>query len=410
MTVAENLLLQQMQQMSNVMTLPQTGSANKNQSSSFQDMMTQAGKDDAAKEEPAAPEQTVQDKPSEDGEVQKRPASQKDGEDPVKVQEQVGDPNAMQYVMELFRPEIVDVSEPAPETIIVEAPVVETATEAVAVPVESVELPEAVVEEPVGQIPVETVQAEAPQEVELAEGPVVQTQVQETVETPVQQEQRPEEAVRPAEDSQTAPDQAAETVERVAVKEVPESTNEKPEENTQEPQGEAAELGQQPVFQEVEAAPVKVAENYKTVDTEAPEMDEKLAADIHEAVEEGVERIELKLNPANLGQLTIEMTRDSSGVLQVALHVASTKAEGLLSQHLDGLHAALQAYGQGQQVRVEVQRAQEPAEQHNQQQANPDGHNQNHQQRQEQRQERREHTEDFMQRLRLGLFSTGEEA
>ena len=46
MNVAENLLLQQMQQMAASFSLPQTGTS-KDQSTSFQDMMEQAGKDGA---------------------------------------------------------------------------------------------------------------------------------------------------------------------------------------------------------------------------------------------------------------------------------------------------------------------------------------------------------------------------
>ena len=39
------------------------------------------------------------------------------------------------------------------------------------------------------------------------------------------------------------------------------------------------------------------------------------------------------------------MTKDTAGVLQVVLHAASPKTEGLLNQHLNSLHSALQAYG-----------------------------------------------------------------
>lgn len=407
MNVAESLLLQQMQQMAAAMTaLPQTNSSNKDQSGSFQDMMTQVGKDsgttDAGKDSDAA-EQPVQDKTADDSTVQENPAAQTSEKDAAKNQELNGDPNAMQAVMDMFRPEIIDVSQA--ETVVETAPVevlaVETVVEA---PVEAVaEIP---VEEAEAQIPTEETQVpiqEGAEPAEQTEEPFPEV-VQETAETV----QRPEAAKeQPVQSQETVPEQNTEIVETV-VKDTPETANEKPENGAADTQGEAAELSQEPVFHDVESAPVKVAENYKTLDTQAPDMDEKLAATIRQGMEDGTERIELRLNPANLGQVTIEMTRDSSGTLQVALHVTSGRAESLLNQHLDSLHAALQSYGQGQEVKVEVQRNQEAPQQQNQHQANPDGHNQNHQQHRQREQRQEEHSEDFLQKLRLGLFS-GEE-
>ena len=72
---------------------------------------------------------------------------------------------------------------------------------------------------------------------------------------------------------------------------------------------------------------------------------------------------------------------------------------------MDGLNAALQGYGQNNEVHVEVQRGgdSQQAQQQQQQQADPDGRNQQ-QQQQQQRQQESEHSGDFVQRLRLGLF------
>ena len=54
---------------------------------------------------------------------------------------------------------------------------------------------------------------------------------------------------------------------------------------------------------------------------------------------------------------------------------------------------------------MEVQRSEESAQQHSMhQQADPDGHNQQHYQQQRRQQQSRS-AEDFMQQLRLGLFS-----
>ena len=81
------------------------------------------------------------------------------------------------------------------------------------------------------------------------------------------------------------------------------------------------------MFQEVETAPVKVGETYEPVDTQEPDMEAKLADTIRTAVQSGAEKVEIRLMPENLGRLTIEMTRDSSGALQVVLHASNSIAE-----------------------------------------------------------------------------------
>ena len=115
--------------------------------------------------------------------------------------------------------------------------------------------------------------------------------------------------------------------------------------------------------------------------------------------------MEIRLTPQNLGALTIEMTKDANGALQVVLHAANSRTAGLLDQHLNGLHAALQNYSQ-EPVQIEVQRGEESQQQHFQQQADPDGRGRQRQQRQE-TQEETSHG-DFLQKLRLGLFGEGD--
>ena len=172
----------------------------------------------------------------------------------------------------------------------------------------------------------------------------------------------------------------------------------------EEPTSEAP-MAEQPVFHESQAVPVKVGERYEVVDTQKPDMDNQLADTIRTAVQTGQEHIEIRLNPQNLGILVIEMTKDTAGVLQVVLHAATPKAEGLLNQHLNGLQNALQGYGH-EEVRLEVQRN-EPGEQQQFRQADPDGRGQHQQHQQQERRE--EHSgEEFMQKLRLGLFGAEE--
>ena len=366
MNVAENLLLQQMQTMANLPKAGNTG--NKDQTGSFQDMMSQAGKDSAVDsgKDPSAGQPNRTEKPDSPQQDPKAPVQKKDGE---KIEETQVDPSAAVLVMDMFRPEIVEVQ---PET--AEA-VVELVAEA-----------EAVVEEAVVEVPVMETAAPVTEEAAPAAEIPVETQEAAVQEAPeaVVETAKPVETEKPVEVSgDTGADQAEKTTDTGELRQV-RTTEETGEDD--EPQGEAAELPGQ-VFHDVKAAPIKVAEHYEPVDTAA----------------NGVEKMQIQLTPANLGSITIDLTRDAGGALEVVIHTSTNKAAGLLNQHLDGLHAALQSYGNNQAVHVEVQRGQEGQEQHMFQHADPDGRGQQHHQHQENRQEAEDSGEDFLQKLRLGL-------
>ena len=382
MNVAENLLLQQMQTMANLPKAGNTG--NKDQTGSFQDMMSQAGKDSAVDsgKDPSAGQPNRTEKPDSPQQDPKAPVQKKDGE---KIEETQVDPSAAVLVMDMFRPEIVEVQ---PET--AEA-VVELVAEA-----------EAVVEEAVVEVPVMETAAPVTEEAAPAAEIPVETQETAVKEAPeaVVETAKPVETEKPVEVSgDTGADQAEKTTDTGELRQV-RTTEETGEDD--EPQGEAAELPGQ-VFHDVKAAPIKVAEHYEPVDTQEPEMDGKLANTILDAAANGVEKMQIQLTPANLGSITIDLTRDAGGALEVVIHTSTNKAAGLLNQHLDGLHAALQSYGNNQAVHVEVQRGQEGQEQHMFQHADPDGRGQQHHQHQENRQEAEDSGEDFLQKLRLGL-------
>lgn len=158
----------------------------------------------------------------------------------------------------------------------------------------------------------------------------------------------------------------------------------------------------EPLFKDVKAAPVKVGENFQ-LDTEQADMDQQLADTIQFAAQQGLKQIEIKLSPENLGSLTIKLTQGVDGSLQVVLHAANAKAANLLTQHADNLNAALQGYSQNSQVEVQVQRGEDSQQaQQQQQQTDPNGHNR--QQQEQQKHQEKGHSEDFIQRLRLGLF------
>jgi len=387
--VAENMLLQ----VQGMASLPKTGSTGaKDKTGSFQDLMDQAGKDsvDTGKEpkDPSTTDQPANSEKTEGESAPKAPVQKKDGQ---KVDETQIDPNAV--LLTMFRPEIVEVQ---PETMEAVAETLETV-----VPVEA----EAQAEVPVMETEAAPVQEETAPVVEM---PVEmqETAAEEAPEIVAVETAKPAETERPQASAQQ--DAAVEITEKTT--ETGELKEVRPAEETEkeQPQGEGAELTDPQVFQDVKAPPVKVAENYRAVDTQEPEMDSKLANLIQDAAQNGVEKMQIQLSPENLGQITIDLARDAEGALEVVIRASNSKAAGLLSQHLDGLHTALQSYGSNQSVHVEVQRSQESPEQHMFQQADPDGRGQQQRQQQEKRQETEDSSEDFMQKLRLGLTSLTE--
>ena len=167
-----------------------------------------------------------------------------------------------------------------------------------------------------------------------------------------------------------------------------------------DPETQAAVTAEQPFFQETENMPVKVGDG-DTIDTQQPDFDAKLTQNVEKALSQGEQRVEIRLNPENLGSVVVEMTRSQDGSLHVVLHTETESAARLLSEHSGTLGLMLQNNNQGE-VRVEVRQPQ----QENQQWQHPDQDGgQNHGGQQREQQEHRQSTEDFLQQLRLGLFS-----
>ena len=389
MTNVENTLLRQMQKMAASLTAMQ-GAVNKDKGNqaavSFQEMMQQSGGKVSAKQpsKDAPAEKPVKGQEEESLEEGKLPVEKPEEE--LKPENLAGNPNAV--VMDLFRPEIV-----------------EGTAEQTAGPV-------------LTPIPEETVQETA---MNLdGQGPELETTVDTSVGAEVSMEQQSKDFGQAMEEAPTQETvQQPAQVQRGSALEQNVEQIDKPEltSDTVEVRVDNGEDGgeipdeapgaEQPVFHETQSVPVKVGERYETVDTQKPEMDNQLADAIRSAVQTGTERIEIHLAPQNLGSLVIEMTKDTNGALQVILHASNAKAAGVLNQHLDGLHTALQGYGQ-EEVRVEVQRGQESQEQHFRQ-ADPDGRGQHqHRQQQERQEEAPANGQEFLQKLRLGLFGADE--
>lgn len=380
MTTVENALLKQMQKLAASMgAVPAAGKNQNGQNAvSFQEMLQKSG---SKTESPADTGKETQDKPLEDAEEAveeaKNPEIPGKEKEELKAENLTGNPNAM-GVMELFRPEIVETAE-----------TVETAVNPI--PRETVEGAALDLGE---QAPEMEASVDAGIGAEVSMGQQ-SDQFQQAMEEPGQQTVQAETA--PVQ--QEAPQRQTEQHEEV------EAPPEVQVEREEEPVNEIP-AAERPVFHEDQAIPVKVGERYEVVDTQKPDVENQLADSIRVAVQTGQEHVEIRLNPQNLGSLIIEMTKDTAGVLQVVIHASTPKAEGLLNQHLSGLHSALQGYGH-EEVRLEVQRN-EHSEQQNFRQADPDGRGQHHGRGQQERHEEHTGGEEFMQKLRLGLFGLEE--
>lgn len=157
-----------------------------------------------------------------------------------------------------------------------------------------------------------------------------------------------------------------------------------------------------PLFEDVRAVPVKVAEAPKAEEPEIP-LEKQIGPKLAEALQSGETKVEIQLTPENLGKVKIEVTMREDGSILVQLHADSSRTQGLLEKNLSGLEALLSRNSQ-QEIQVEV-----PRQQESQQQQNPyDQEQQARQQQQQRQQERRQQQavsgEDFLQQLRLGLI------
>ena len=383
MTVSENLLFQMYQMMDSV-KLPEvntSSSGKESEKNSFQDLMDQtrenAAKSEASTQDKDEVNQTKQPNKTTENAEKTASKSTRTEEDQPKLE----DSNyiALSY---LLRPEISMV-------------------------------PDEVVEQVAQQPLVTTVEGENIVQTLI---PTETTAAQENL-VPTQQSMDTAESLIPAELSQdktlvqpeTQQSQFTQTMQTEIEKADLLNRADTAPTNTHEDESEvliSSDTSAQPLFHEAESTPIKVGENYQ-LDTTSPEMDVELTRLIDDAAVQGLQKLEIQLTPEHLGKIVVELTQNSDGILQVVIHAANAKSSGLLSQHLDSLNSALQNLGHNQ-VHVEVERNQDgsSAQQHPFQQADPDGRGQHQEQRQHKQSQ--SDSDDFLQQLRLGLFSLDE--
>ena len=257
----------------------------------------------------------------------------------------------------------------------------------------------------------------------LAQNPVVilqdvQPEVQEsgaaTELTPIQTEQTPQQSMAPV--LETEPEvpqlQTVETAQTAPQTETGKTGSgesrgsELPmEELHAESRTEQADVEPQPVFRDIKAVPVKVGEVYQAEPTVENGVELKDLGDtLTQAIDRGENRLELQLQPAELGRIRVEMRWSDEGALHVILHAESTRTQNLLEKDVASLQTLLGRETQ-QEVKVELPREQEAPRQ-SFDDGRQNGGQQHHQQ--EQRQSSRHSGQDFLHQLRLGLIPAEE--
>lgn len=164
-------------------------------------------------------------------------------------------------------------------------------------------------------------------------------------------------------------------------------------------QAQSSDVGQ-PVFRETDTMFQRVGDA-PMLDTQSGELEGKLTSMMTASLEDGGQRLEIKLSPEYLGNVVVEMNRTPEGVLQVVLHTENSQAAKLLSQHSDTLSMMLQNSQQGE-VRIEIRQP----DQNERPWQQPDQNGGQNGQEGRQQQERRRQPSDperFLQQLRLGL-------
>lgn len=168
---------------------------------------------------------------------------------------------------------------------------------------------------------------------------------------------------------------------------------------------EQADVEPQPVFRDIKAVPVKVGEVYQAEPTVENGVELKDLGDtLTQAIDRGENRLELQLQPAELGRIRVEMRWSDEGALHVVLHAESTRTQNLLEKDMASLQTLLGRETQ-QEVKVELPREQEAPRQ-SFDDGRQNGGQQHHQQ--EQRQSSRHRGQDFLHQLRLGLIPAEE--
>ena len=349
----------------------------------FEDMLVQQSK---AQQENSRPQKKAEDKKAPEKPEQK---STQEDEATEKGGELAAALVTSQPVVPIAAFEEAQVTVSEDGTVILEPAVVEgIAQEQTAEIVETVEVQPEETEQQEQPVEAQFQQAaEAVEEAPVEEQPKVEAEVT-TVEAGARETGRPEAAVQRSNEGERSQDEDMD-----------------------------ADIGQQsqPVFRDVKAAPVKVGDARLThIEPEPvePQNAQQMAGVLSRAIQGGADMVRIQLNPANLGSVTIELTRDAAGVISIVMTPETARAAEILTQNSSSLMAALTEKGEfTASIAIVVPENNENAGM----MMNPDGHNGNAQEDEEDGKKKKhdDRTEgvnaaDFLSQLRLGLVGRAE--
>ncbi len=167
-----------------------------------------------------------------------------------------------------------------------------------------------------------------------------------------------------------------------------------------QPEIKQTEVQDAPLFQNVETTPIKVGEKAPVLDIQSPNVEQDLQDIIKYNLKTDGDKIEIQLNPGNLGKITVELVQ-KDGSMSVLVTAENSKTLSLLAQHAGGIETMMQErLAQPVQVFIEQQ---QPEQQFNDSQKNNNGQNQNNQQNKPSKDEQ----QSFIDQLRLGLYDLG---
>ena len=160
----------------------------------------------------------------------------------------------------------------------------------------------------------------------------------------------------------------------------------------------------QSVFGQVESVPVKVGDVAQPQQTEnTQDVETQLKDGLTQALRNGGTKVEIQLNPVELGNVKIEVTRSAEGALYVVLTAEHTQTQSLLERHAAGLQSLLMGSSGTENVQVQVNRHQEGQQAENQNYDGSSGNGREDQQQREHRRQQPSDSADFLQQLPLGV-------
>ncbi len=154
------------------------------------------------------------------------------------------------------------------------------------------------------------------------------------------------------------------------------------------------------LFTKTDVIPVKVGQ---TAQTAAPQQTQQpqqaLANAIITADANGLDSVTIKLAPENLGNLVIDIQRSPTGEISIILRPETEAAAKLLSEHSSNLASLLAS--NGNEAKIQVEQAEHPDKMW--QDSNRDASDSQSNNKQQQEQDKQEESNDFLNKLRLGL-------